>query len=86
MLPTYCRYVVHGRFSAFVYGAAISPFAPHWFTGEEFNQTLDLLAGGTGVLYFQIQNWTALAANPVQRVLADKVGKLMAVRRQFLEV
>lgn len=46
----YTVYVVHGRLSAFVYGAAIGPLAPHWFTGEEFNQTENLFAGGTGCL------------------------------------
>jgi hypothetical protein len=81
----YSTYVVHGRFSAFVYGAAISPFAPHWFTGEEFNQTRNLLAGGTGVLYFQVQDWDALN-DPPRQLLASQVSRAMAVRKVYLHI
>eukprot|EP00038_Savillea_parva_P016156 m.223239 g.223239 ORF g.223239 m.223239 type:complete len:384 (-) comp33597_c0_seq1:23-1174(-) len=81
----YPVYVVHGRFSAFVYGAAISPFSPHWFTGEEYNQTLNLLPGGTGVLYFQIQDWSARDDKPRQ-ALIDAVSNVMSIRHRYNHV
>jgi hypothetical protein len=80
----YPHYVAMGRLSVFAYGAAISPFAVHWFTGEEFNQTKNDSLGG--VLYFQIQNWDELAYPPSNRLLATRVGSLMRIRQKYLHI
>ena len=77
----YTHYTVLGQFAAFVYGTIISPFSPHWFGGEESNQTRHLLQGGTGVLYFQQMDWRA-AAEPTASRLASRVSKMLRVRKE----
>ena len=77
----YQQYAVRGQFAAFVYGTIISPFSPHWFGGEESNQTRNLLAGGTGVLYFQQMAWGE-ATDPAAATLVARVAKMLRIRKE----
>ncbi len=81
----YTHYAVQGQFASFVYGTIISPFSPHWFSGEETNQTRNLLVGGTGVLYFQQIDWRE-AAEPAASTLVARVASMLRVRKECGEL
>ena len=83
----YTAYSVRGRLSAFVYGALISPFSPHFFAGEEINMAQNFSVGGNNVLYFQLMDWDAqLARNATHQAFLAAVTAALRVRARYLHV
>jgi hypothetical protein len=83
----YTRYSARGRLSAFIYGALISPFSPHFFMGEEFNHAQNFSPGGNNVLYFQLMDWDGqLARNATHRAFLAAVTNAIRVRARYASI